>query len=420
MLIRFAVENWTCFRDPQEFSMETVGRVEDEFAFDTGISRYPRLNRVAAIYGPNGSGKSRFVDALAFMRKFVIRSARETQTGDLIGIKPFCFDTKSFEKPTAFEIAIIQEDVLYEYGFAADAEKIWAEWLYVRFPGGRLHRWFERKFVLETKKYKWSYSPSFSGPRKVWQEATRPNALYVSTAVQLNSDSLSPIVKWFQNLTVVGSGGISPHRTSYDLLEESDDRARVINFLQQADIQVSDLRIREEETFIQRRLFHIEFSKKSPPPPPRIRKTLTAEFGLPIKGADILAYLDLDEQSDGTRRMYSLALPWLNFIDRDHVIVIDELDRSLHPHLVQFLIEFVNCPRATRAQLVATLHDAIPLWERDVLDRNQVWLTEKDSDQATSLIPLSDFHPRKQESLLRGYLGGRYGAIPNVVDPRLN
>ena len=420
MLIGFAIENWACFRDRQEFSMETAGRVEEEFAFDTGVTRYPRLNRVATIYGPNGSGKSRFVDALVFMRGFVIGSARDTQAGDLIEIKPFCFDTRSLEKPTSFEISFIQDKVLYEYGFIANTERIWEEWLFVRFPGGRLRRWFERKLVPESGKYKWAFSSSLPGPHMIWRETTRPNALFVSTAVQLNSDSLNPIIEWFQNLTVVGSEGISPRRTSYNLSEKSDNRARVINFLQQADIQVSDIRIREEELSFRRSPLYKKNIPSPPDLPPRIRKIVTAEFGLPIKGSDTLAYLELDEQSDGTQRMYSLALPWLDFIDQDRVIVIDELDRNLHPHLVKFLIEFINRPRETRAQLVATMHDAIPLQERDVLDRNQVWFTDKDSDQAASLVPLSDYRPRKRESLLRGYLGGRYGAIPNVADPRLN
>ena len=421
MLVGFTVKNWTCFRDRQDFSMVTTGRVEDGFAFDTGVSRYPRLNRVAAIYGPNGSGKSRLVDALAFMKKFVVGSASETQAGDLIGVKPFRFDTRSLDEPTLFVIALIQENILYEYGFLADTQRIWEEWLFVRFPGGRLRRWFGRKFVAESGKYKWAFSPSFQGLHKVWRKATRPNALYVSTAVQLNSDSLSPIVEWFKNLAVVGSRGISPHSTSLKLLEESDNCARVINFLQQADIRVSDIKVQKELGLFSRHLYMKSLSLGNDQKTlPGVWDSLTAEFGLPVKGSDALAYLELDEQSDGTQRMYSLALPWLGFIDRDSVLVIDELDRSLHPHLVKFLMEFINRPRNTQAQLVATMHDATLLQDQDVLNRNQVWFTEKDSDQAATITPLSDYRTRKKESLIRGYLGGRYGAVPNVSGPRLN
>ena len=136
-----------------------------------------------------------------------------------------------------------------------------------------------------------------------------------------------------------------------------------------------------------------------------------------MKGDDELAYLEFKEQSDGTQRVYSFAGPWLDIVDRSRVVVVDELDRSLHPHLVQFLIRFINRSWAAspnKAQLVATVHDTLPL--EDALDRTQIWFTEKGLDQAATLTPLSAYRPRKHESLRRGYLGGRYGAIPNVAE----
>lgn len=420
MLVSFAVENWTCFRDRQEFSMETVGRVEDEFAFDTGVSRYPRLNRVATIYGPNGSGKSRFVEALAFMRDFVIESANETQAGDLIDVEPFCFDPQSLEKPTQFEIAFIQKDTVYEYGFIVDSEKVWGEWLFARPPGGRIQRWFKRDFEPLSGKYEWVFGPSFQGERKMWRTATRPNALYVSTATQLNSKSLYPIVEWFQNLGIARPDEIFSVFTSEFLMNESDGYARVIDFLRQADIQVSDIKVREEDIDLEMAGSLIRMGDMERLKNLASQKVPRPEFGIPVENSDDLTYLDFNEQSDGTQRMYAFAGFWLDVIDRERVMVVDELDRSLHPHLAEFLIEFINRPNRARAQLIATTHNAVLLQGQDVLDRNQVWFTEKGTNQVGSIVPLSDYHPRKKESLLRGYLGGRYGAIPNVSSPRLN
>ena len=136
MLVSFAVENWMCFRDRQEFSLETVGRVPDEFAFDTGAARYPRLNRVAAIYGPNGSGKSCFVEALSFVRDFVIESAKGVQAGDGIDVDPFRFDLRTFAKPACFEVAFIQSGTVYEFGFTADVDQVWGG-MAVRSASGR-------------------------------------------------------------------------------------------------------------------------------------------------------------------------------------------------------------------------------------------------------------------------------------------
>ena len=428
MLVSFSVENWMCFRDRQEFSLETVGRVPDEFAFDTEAARYPRLNRVAAIYGPNGSGKSCFVEALSFVRDFVIESAKGTQAGDGIDIEPFRFDLRSSSQPASFEIAFIEGGAVYELGFAADTERIWEEWLYVRPPGGRLQRWFSRSFDPGSKNYEWSFGPSLRGPRGMWRRATRPDALYVSTAVQLNSDSLRPIVDWFRNLTIVDSDGPSPESTSERLRTDPNFRTRLIEFLRQADIPFSDIRVEEEIDLGEevdldevpldlREMFETLLNRLKDTDHPKIP---IPEFGLPVAGADTLAYLGLDELSDGTGRVYSLAASWLDVIDHGRTIVVDELERSLHPHLVRFLTGLINRPgrpRNQRAQLVVTMHDTVLL--REGLDRNQIWLTEKGPDQAARLTSLSSYRPRKDESLLNGYLGGRYGAVPNIAETEL-
>ena len=136
MLVSFNVENWTCFRDRQQFSMEATGRTPDELAFDTNVNRYPRLNRVSAIYGPNGSGKSRFVDALAFARRLVLESAQGAQAGDSIDTRPFLFDIETRTEPCRFDFVFIEDGVAYEYSFAVDSERIRGEWLCVRQPGG--------------------------------------------------------------------------------------------------------------------------------------------------------------------------------------------------------------------------------------------------------------------------------------------
>ena len=137
MLVAFAITNYTCFRDRQELSMEATVRAprDDAYAFSTGIRRFPRLNRVSAIYGPNGSGKSRFIEALDFVRDFVIGSASTSQTGDQIRHLPFLFSSEARVRPTTFEISFIQDGTVYEYGFAIDRQRVHEEWLLAWPPG---------------------------------------------------------------------------------------------------------------------------------------------------------------------------------------------------------------------------------------------------------------------------------------------
>ena len=252
----------------------------------------------------------------------------------------------------------------------------------------------------------------------MWRRATKPDVLYVSTGVQLNRESLRPVVDWFQDLAIVGPGGLRHDFTSDELRRSPDLRSRILGFLWNADIPVSDIRVREEESDLDEVIPHLPEAVREKIQNSKTLKVPIPELGLPVAGADDIAYLPLEEQSDGTRRVFEFAGPWLKLIDQGRVVVVDELDRSLHPHLVRFLVGFINRTggkREQRAQLVATVHDATLL--RDTLDRNQVWFTEKDRDQSASLTALSDYQPRQNESLPRGYLGGRYNAVPNVAEP---
>lgn len=402
MLVAFALGNYTCYRDRQELSAEAVARTDDASAFDTGVRRFPRLNRVSAIYGPNGSGKSRFVQGLAFARSFVVRSSKESQAGDEIPYRPFLFDAKTRGQPTTFELSFIEAGTVYEYGFALDRRRIHAEWLLAWPPGGRMRQLLERTYDSDTDGERWSFGSSVRGPKEVWRSSTRPNSLLVSAAAQLNSEPFRPVVDWCQKLNVLTAGDIPPHYTASRIMENEKLKGRILTLLRDADIAVNDLAVRTEEH---------DGSDTS--------AVTKISLGHPDSNAESVHFLELDEESDGMQRLFSLAGPWLDVMDNNRVIVVDELDRSMHPLLVASLIRRINSEPASgdekRSQLIATLHDTTLL--NEVLERGQIWLTEKDRSSDTARIrPLSDFRPRPREALMRGYLGGRYGGVPVAVE----
>ena len=129
--------------------------------------------------------------------------------------------------------------------------------------------------------------------------------------------------------------------------------------------------------------------------------------------------IHFSDESDGTRRLFAFAGPWLDVLANGRIIFIDELGTSLHPLIVRFLIGLIQSPEINKnnAQLIFTTHDTSVL-DTDILRRDQVWFVEKDGDQASKLYPLSDFMPRKKEALERGYLKGRYGALPFIGELR--
>ena len=401
--------------------MEATARADKAHAFDTGIRRIPRLNRVSAIYGPNGSGKSRLVQGLDFAKNFVLGSSKESQAGNQIQYEPFLFDVATRTQPTTFEVSFIEGETVYEYGFAVDRHRVHEEWLLAWPKGGRRRTLLERGYDSATGNEKWTFGASVQGPVKLWRTLTRPNALFVSTAAQLNGKAFLPVVDWFRNLQVLLAGDLPPSFTIERIARDARCKRRVLAMLAAADFTFTDIRTGEEKVSLDDMWRHL---------PPTLVEQLSrdgqstlvawkAAMGHPVSGSDELHFLDLAEESDGTLRFFSLIVPWLDVQDRNMVVVIDELDRSLHPHLVASLVRRINgtgrgdVPK--RAQLVVTLHDVTLL--QDGLGRGQVWLADKERpSEAATLTPMSDFHPRANEALMRGYLGGRYGGVPVVSE----
>ena len=420
MLVAFALKNHACFRDRQELSMEATTTSDDTFAFDTGVRRAPRLHRSSVIYGANGSGKSRLLQGLAYARSFVAGSSKDRHAGEEIDCVPFLFDSESRTQPTTFEVSFIEDGIAFEYGFAVDRHRVHEEWLFAWHPGGRMRTLLERRYDAETDNEEWRFGSSVRGPKELWRASTRPNALLASVAAQLNSESFQPVVTWFQKLIVLPSGDIGPGYTM-SVSNDEQGKQRVLDLLRDADISVSDIMMRQEEVSLKELKQHL---------PPRLLQefadrgrstvnSVSTSLLHPVAGTGGREPLDLNEESEGTQRMFSFAGVWLEILENNRVAVVDELDLSLHPLLVAALVRRVNSAGAPgadkRAQLVATVHDVTLLG--NTVSRGQVWFTEKDqSSEAARLTPLSDYHPRSKEAVSRGYLGGRYGGVPVIKD----
>jgi len=120
-------------------------------------------------------------------------------------------------------------------------------------------------------------------------------------------------------------------------------------------------------------------------------------------------------ESAGTRRMFGLAGPWLDILSKGHKVCVDELESSMHPLMVRELLRlfFSATENPHGAQILFTTHNPL-LLDATLLRRDQVWFTDKDAEGEAHLYPLTDYQPRKGESLVRGYLSGRYGAVPFI------
>lgn len=417
MLVEFTVKNYRSIKDEQVLSLAKAkgDELEDSNCFTPDAPSSVPLLRSAAIYGANAAGKSNIIHAMMAMESIVRNSASSNQEGDEISVTPFLFDDDSPSEPSEFEMVFISEGVRYQYGFAATKYNVVEEWL-IAYPKGRPQRWFSRSFNSKTKLSEYKFSDSLTGQKSVWQSATRTNALFLSTAVLLNSEQLKPVFNWFKKrLRPTDVGGWGPSFTA-TLCDEEVTKKRILSFLKAADFNIHDIKVDKKK-------FDLEMLSDEIPESARasIIKELKEKEFLDIKtihktASNKLVLLDFEEESDGTQQFFSFIGPWLDTLKNGNILVIDELHDSLHPKMVKYLVGLFNNSKTNpkNAQLIFTTHETSIL-NQDVFRRDQVWFCEKDKSQATSLYPLTDFSPRKdRENIEMGYLSGRYGALPYV------
>lgn len=413
MLIEFSVKNYRSFWDTQTLSMASgsTKELQKDNTFALPVPDLPRLLRSAVVYGPNGGGKSNLVNAIDFMQDLVLLSSKESQEGEQIRLDPFLLHPDGPSQASEFEVVFIENGTRYQYGFAATTKRIVHEWLFA-YPGNRAQRWFERSFNPKKKREDWYFGAKFTGRKKTWQESTRPNALFLSTAVQLNSEQLKPVFQWFKKLVVIAHGEQIERAFTVNKCEDEKECIEILNFIKRAGIDVDEIAIKE------RKLDDVQFP---PDMPDDLRNLLHLRFSKEVffkhrmVNSENFVSFPLTAESDGTQKLFAYAAPWLDVLKNGRVLVVDELDNSFHPHLVRYLLRLIHNSESNKAngQLIFSTHDTSIL-DPKVLRRDQVWFTEKDDTQATQLYPLTDFHPRKNEALEKGYLQGRYGALPYI------
>lgn len=413
MLLEFRVRNYRSIRDEQVLNLIASGDKElaETHLAPTGLKAASHALRSAVVYGPNASGKSSLLRALDYMRAVVAESATVIQPGQTYNVQPFKLDSASAQQPTEFEITFLLAGVRHQYAFSMTAQRIVSESLLV-YRSSKPTQLFNRQHV-DGDVYDYEFSTYLSGPRKVWQESTRPNSLFLSMAAQLNSEQLGPVFNWIvRNIVFLPAGAsVLPDFTTA-LLATAEGRASIREFLSAADISIADVQV------VSRKAMHAQWVMSASGVQQASQEE--RELLMPIfehstpKGS---AKFELHDESEGTQRLYGLIAPVLDCLREGRVLVVDELDSSLHTLLVRRLIAMFQTPELNPhgAQLIFSTHDT-SLLDHTLFRRDQIWFTEKDADQATRLYPLTDFSPRKQEAWERGYLAGRYGAVPFFAD----
>lgn len=407
MLIQFRVENHRSLRDEQILSLAASSEKAGEHVLKVdGVGE--AILPVIAIYGANASGKSNVLDALGFLRVAVMDSHRRWDV-ERTPHDPFRLSSKAKE-PSLYEVDIVVDGVRFRYGFQISALRIEEEWLFA-WPHGRKATWFEREGD------DFEFGKMLHGENETIRTLTRPNSLFLSAAAQNNHPQLLPLVHYFRSWRFPPVGrGVMPGRApemirlvrALDAISEKGDRSSLLQLLQAADTGIVDVRVDvgvpSSHSFRGGRPSSVKSSSV------HVRhRTADEDY----------AWLPLALESAGTLALLELAPDILDTLGRGGLLCVDELEASLHPALAVSVVRLFNDPKTNpnNAQLIFATHDTNLLGTivgEPALRRDQVWFTEKDDTGATHLYPLTDFHPRKEENLERGYLQGRYGATPFV------
>lgn len=422
MLIQFSVGNFRSFKERATLSMVAANTNARDPLINKNntipVNDNLTLLTSTAIYGANASGKSNVVMALAFMRQFVLSSAKETQTGELIGVEPFRLSTETEKEPSFFEVVFLVDGIQYRYGFEVNFKQIVSEWLF-SVPSTKEATLFIRE--LDDIKP----SPKFFKEGKGLEEKTRSNALFLSVVAQFNGEISRSIIKWFGRLGVV-SGLDDMFYRGYTINQviEGKYKSEIIQLVKSLDIDINDIEgIKLDKTQVQlpssmpeeiRSLFLKSIQDKE------LLTVQTKHPKLDAQGQPVGSVIfDMDQnESHGTQKAFYLAGPIMDVLSQGKVLIIDEMEARLHPLVTRELIRLFNSIETNpkRAQLIFTTHDT-NLLSNKLFRRDQIWFVEKDNFCASHLyslaeIKVDDSKVRNDASFEDDYLKGRYGAIP--------
>ncbi|PTQ87175.1 AAA family ATPase [Agitococcus lubricus] len=412
MLIEFRVKNFRSLRDEQVLSLvaSTDTTQQETHTFATGLKAAPQILKSAVVYGANASGKSNLIKALQFLRSLVIESATLQPHQTFEHLQTFKLNATSALEATEFELTFLFAGIRYQYAAALTPQRIIREQLLV-YKAFKPQRWFERQFDAQQGKDIYEFGSGLKGAKHVWEGATRANALFLSTAVQLNSEALRPIYDWFVHQLIIFNehSQLSPQH-SVQMLKQDKSRLAIRDFLRAADMSISDIEVISKQAMLHSIQFDLATGKREE----SIGEHTVEEVKFHHVTEQGQATFDLVDESNGTRNLLFLAGPVLDILAKGLTLVIDELDTSLHTLLVQALVRLFHRPDINLhgAQLIFTTHDTSLLDAYGLFRRDQVWFMEKKPDQSSELYSLLDFSPRKNEAIERGYLQGRYGALP--------
>lgn len=402
MLLEFSCSNHRSIRDEILFSAiagsdrthaENIEKVADVEVLKSSV-----------IYGANGSGKSNFIDAIAFVKNLVSNSINH-QPGQ--GILQVPHKLEGYERKSNYKIQFVVDGIRYAFGFSLRNMLVVEEYLYY-FPNGRQTKIFER----DGEEY--SAGRNFRNRFNSCKDVLKPNRLMLSCAANFSSvDEVTAAYRFFNDELVIYNSGNQENWMNYSLHQINTNekvKATVLKFLDALGTGIKDI-------YVDIKKEDLDVSHLPPFLSDEFKKILLQEKIDAISAKVLYEGFETDlisEESTGIKKLFGILCPFIDIIANGKVLVCDELESNLHESLLFGLVkQFVNTRGSKPAQLIFTTHET-GLLNLDLFRRDQIWFTEnKTADRSTDLFSLTEIrNVRKVENFGKGYIAGKYGAIP--------
>lgn len=420
MIIDFKFKNYMSFADECNFTM--LANKDKSHEENLIVEGKERISKARIIYGANASGKSSFIEAMLFVSKF-IENSNSLLEKTPIGVVPFKFCSDCFNKPSEFAITFIKDGLKYTYKFSCTRERVIDE---------RLDIYYSAKPTMifnraNTNNYEFNKDAKLLNELK---DRNLENKLFLVTSASWNYEKTKPAVDYLVNTIMVAMDIERQWKSNLDKIYANNEveayKAFCLKILNNADISISDFRMDSQNVVdasggseFLKELIRV-MSKNDSDKATRLGNINVYDFVTfhDIKNGEASERysLNLDEESLGTVQMFKYT-PLLYYVFKEgRVLFVDELDKSLHPLMVEYLVKlFLDKDiNKNNAQLIANTHDT-NLLDLDIFRRDDIWFTERDYNTGkTELYSLADFSPRKSENIEKAYLLGRFGAIPYI------
>lgn len=412
MLIQFSVENYKSIKERIYFNL--LANNDGEHPDYTMEAAKDRVLKAAAVYGANASGKSNLFDAMK-AAILMIRLSNQRQITDPLPMIPFAFDEAWKKQPSSFDFIFEAKGIRYSYGFSADREKVYSEYLYV-YHTAKPTKIFERTdcdvYSITVKEKK----------LKEITEKNTANKLFLATATAWNYKGTEDAFRWFANHIEICEEYGALKKASFDCYEQDDDGALKsfsTRLLMHADFNISDYNFVSDiisgDEIWEMLPNEVRVGLTKPLSGKKIELNMLHRF-CNSHGDPMDLPLSFELESKGTKNIFYFAPALMEVLKNGKTLVIDEIDNSLHPLLVEYILQLFYDPEINKsnAQLIFNTHD-VNLLNLDHFRRDQIYFTEKNpEDGSTDLYSLAEFSPRKTENIQKGYLQGRYGAVPII------